>query len=141
MLFIHAAAVVATWITPLTWQVNMAVILLIVISLVSALHKHAFKIPLAMPVFGSPISHIVWDSEGDWQLIKLDGNITAASLLGTSYVNRQLLVLNFKIKARSWYSRYQTLVLLPDGVDSESFRRLCVRLRLVRNHLAESSPA
>lgn len=121
------------------WQIKVVIFLLVIINLYWVLYKRGVRVPYSTSLFGSLYCRIVWGSDNDWQLIKSDGNKYAASLLGSSYVHRQLLVLNFKINGKSWYNRYQTFVLLPDCVDADCFRRLCARLRLVRGRLVENS--
>lgn len=122
-----------------SWQVKVVISLLVVINLYGVFFKHGVRVPYSKSRFGDRYARIVWGSDNDWQLVKHNGKRYDAYLLGSSYVHRQLLVLNFKLRGKSWYNRYQTLILLPDSVDADCFRRLCVRLRLVRDRLVENS--
>lgn len=70
---------------------------------------------------------LVWRDEASWQLETARGERVEARLLGSSYVTPWLIVLNFRPQAggRAW-----PVVILPDSVDSTTFRRLGMKLRL-----------
>jgi hypothetical protein len=141
MLCIHVVTLLAMWMTLMAWQINTAIFLLVAIHFYWVLYKHGVRVPYSNLLFGDRYFRFVWGSDDDWQLTESDGSKYEACILGSSYVHRRLLVLNFRISCKPWYSRYQTLVLFPDSVDSDSFRRLCVRLQLVRGRYAENSLA
>lgn len=67
---------------------------------------------------------LVWGRDGDWLLIERGGRTPVCSLRPDSYVHPRLCLLNFAGERRG------SVVLLPDSLDSESFRRLRVRLGL-----------
>lgn len=79
---------------------------------------------------------LVLDSKGEWQLTMRDGSRYAATILPSSFVTPYLTILNCRLTGR-WlryaWQRYPWhhyhLVILPDAVDAESFRRLRVWLR------------
>ncbi len=66
------------------------------------------------------------DGQNKWLLQQADGEECAAELQPNSYIHPRLSVLNF----RNEYGKRQSLIVLPDGIDGESFRRLRVRLKL-----------
>lgn len=74
------------------------------------------------------VTELVWWDEDQWQLQTAAGESLDVRLLGTSYVNPWLIVLNFKPVegGRPW-----SVVILPDSVDSTTFRRLSVKLKLL----------
>lgn len=73
------------------------------------------------------VSTLIWQERDQWQLETVRGETVNAKLLGSSFVNPRLIVLNFKPEAggRMW-----PVVIMPDSVDSTTFRRLSVKLRL-----------
>lgn len=74
----------------------------------------------------------VWEEGSEWLLSQKNGRVLSAKLLPTSFFYPGLVVLNFKI-AESIWSR--SLVIFPDSLDGQSFRRLRVRLTLVKGKL------
>ena len=74
---------------------------------------------------------LVLDSKGEWQLMMRDGNRYVATILPSSFVTPCLTILNCSLSGR-WlrypWQQYH-IVILPDAVDAESFRRLRVWLR------------
>ncbi len=67
------------------------------------------------------------DGQNRWLLQQANGETFTAELLLNSYIHPWLCVLNF----RNQYGKRQSLVILPDRIDGESFRRLRVRLKLL----------
>ncbi len=67
------------------------------------------------------------DRQNEWLLQQADGEECAAELQPNSYIHPRLCVLNF----RNEYGKRQSLIVLPDGIDGEHFRRLRVRLKLI----------
>ena len=72
------------------------------------------------------------DSEGQWSLLcpnlyreKSQSEWVLAELLGNSFVSSWLVVLNFKGEGKRF-----TVILPADSLDSDTFRRLRVRLRV-----------
>lgn len=66
---------------------------------------------------------VVWRDDGRWELQTRDGRRLPVALLPDSYVHPWLTVLNFRGAARR-----RSVVLLPDSLDSQCYRRLRVRL-------------
>jgi hypothetical protein len=67
---------------------------------------------------------LVWLADGEWRLTERGGATRTGRLRWDSYVHPWLTVLNFTGARRC------SVVLLPDSLDPETFRRLRVRLGL-----------
>lgn len=72
------------------------------------------------------ILSLVWDDKGDWLLINGAQEELQASLLPSSYVHAQLIVLNFLLNGGG----RRTAILLRDSLDHKTYRDLLVRMRL-----------
>jgi len=91
----------------------------IVCSLVYALNGHVL-------MHGrNAITDLIWDSDGDWRLTMRDGKNHQAQLLKSSYLHNRLVILNFTVD-----SHRRSVILLPDTLDQDTFRRLRVRMQL-----------
>ncbi len=71
------------------------------------------------------VLRLTWTRHGDWRLVYADGVAQTAELQGDSYVHPWLVVLNFSLQPKGRAS----VVLFPDSLHEEDFRRLRVRLR------------
>ncbi|WP_455201660.1 protein YgfX [Kaarinaea lacus] len=80
----------------------------------------------------------VWDEADHWQLIDEHQQIYPAKLMPSTYVSAQLVVINLRLDNIPWYCRFRAIVLLPDNIDSESFRRLRIRLRWYSSQVQDS---
>lgn len=70
------------------------------------------------------VVHLTWTRHGDWRLTTADGTEHDADLQGDSYIHPWLVILNFRLaKGRT------SVVLFPDSLHEDDFRRLRVRLR------------
>ncbi len=74
------------------------------------------------------VANLVWQDQEQWQLETVQGETINAILLSSSFVNPCLIVLNFKpvTGGRMW-----PVVIMPDSLDSTTFRRLSMKLRLL----------
>ena len=68
---------------------------------------------------------LIWDRQGRWRLLRRDGTLLEAHLLPGAYVHPRLLLLPF----RSASGRRVSVLVVPDMVPGDVFRRLRVRLR------------
>jgi toxin CptA len=66
------------------------------------------------------------NSKGEWYLELNDGSVQEAVILPSSFVAPYLTVMNCSLTGR-WLQYH--IVILPDALDAESFRRLRVWLR------------
>ena len=73
------------------------------------------------------VINLIWQDQNQWQLDTAGGESLKAKLLGSSFVNPWLIVLNFKPEQGG---RMLPVVIMPDGVDSTTFRRLSAKLRM-----------
>jgi Membrane-bound toxin component of toxin-antitoxin system len=78
------------------------------------------------------IDSLVWEEGNRWRLTLRSGQETAASLRPFVFMQPWLVILHF----RRDDGRAARLVLLPDMLDRETFRRLRVRLLIDMKHLA-----
>jgi len=81
----------------------------------------------------------VWDENDQWLLSDKSQQTYRAQLLPTSYVHARLVVINLRLQDMAWYNRYRTIILLQDNIDSETFRRLRIRLRWYASQVPGSS--
>jgi len=78
------------------------------------------------------IHRLVWEADDDWTLWCNDSTELVGQLRPDSYESTLLVILRLQLEQGG----RRTLVLLPDMLDQQSFRRLRVRLRQAR--LADS---
>lgn len=115
----HGAAVGIVWVLALPVWAQITLTLGIGASLLHALNEQALLRGRRA------VKRLVWEKTGDWTLER-GGTQLRARLLGSSFVHPRLVILNFNLGGRSTCS-----VVLPwDGVDTQTFRRLRVRLGL-----------
>ena len=94
-------------------------------------------------LFRPPVTALHWHESGDWQLLVngaqgLDQSGVdsarqyqqgiAARLSPSSTVHPLLTIMNFYCEEQPWYRRRRAIVLLPDSLAVEDFRRLRVSL-------------
>jgi len=80
-----------------------------------------------------PPRRLVWESDGDWQLFFADASERTGQLRPDSYVSPWLVILRFKLVKGGRCS----VVIMPDMLDPQSFRRL--RVRLYQARLADAA--
>ena len=80
-----------------------------------------------------PPHRLVWQADGDWQLLFADASERTGQLGPDSYVSPWLVILRLKLEKSGRCS----VVILPDMLDPQSFRRL--RVRLYQTRLAETA--
>jgi toxin CptA len=124
LLFMHGGALLV--IPPLRLPVWLALLLSVAViaSLTYTLTTHALL------VSRRAIVQLIWDAEGKWTLLTLKGERLTAQLQPTTYLHPHLVILNFRL-GKLWERR--AVVLLPDSVDADTFRRLRVRLALTKH--------
>ena len=72
-------------------------------------------------------SLLLWRSDGIWELTLYDGSVQTAILHGPAFVHPALVIVPLYDEQRS---RCHRLVVVPDMVPPETFRRLRVRLNV-----------
>lgn len=130
--FAHLVAVVLLWPLTLPTAVKLTGSALLVVSLVFYLRRHAL---LRSP---DSVSGLELTGEMACVLETRGGERIACALLGSSFVAPYLTVLELKplkidgaVELRESWRRFfsRSVVILPDGIDPEEFRRLRVMLR------------
>jgi len=74
------------------------------------------------------ICRLVWEVDDDWTLWCNDSTELVGQLRPDSYESTWLVILRLRLQQGGW----RTVVILPDMLDRQSFRRLRVRLRQAR---------
>jgi toxin CptA len=116
----HLASLALLWITPLPSGVQFAASLLLLASGLFYLRRDCL---LLAP--GSIVS-LRFDQEGACSYQARGGEWFEATLLGSSLVTPWLSVLNFKPETSRGM---RSVVLFPDSIDAEDYRKLRVLLR------------
>ena len=115
----HGLAVVIALVLPISWPVRLALVLLIAVSMGWNILTHVWpRTPWA-------VREALLGGDG-WEITLGTGARLPAKLAPSTFVGTWLMVLNFR--CHRWPRR--SLVLLPDGVDPQTRRRLRARLRL-----------
>lgn len=130
LITLHGGALVWLALTPWAWWIKIIVAVGIAASLVDTFRTHAAQ--RGKRAIVSLIGH----SDGRWSLRMATGEEYIACLLPCAYVHPRLVILQFRAEGSRW--RRYTLVLLRGAVDTNTFRRLRVRLNL---HADADSPA
>ena len=80
-----------------------------------------------------PPHRLVWQADGDWQLFFAEASERTGQLRPDSYVSPWLVILRFKLEKGGRCG----VVIMPDMLDPQSFRRL--RVRLYQARLADAA--
>jgi len=127
LMVVHVGAIASVFILPVSVLLKLIIVVPVLVNLWRTLNQVLLKQRTAVHQF-------VWGADDDWTLITGDGQAKKAKLLATSYVQSWMTVLNFDVGQRF---RPYSVVLLPDAIDPDVFRRLRVRLTLVKYSLLE----
>lgn len=120
ILISYGGASLLLWLTPLWWVLKLLLTLLLLGDGRRQLRRHVWYRPPAA------IQELIWKEDGRW-VRPGAGTIQDTELtLKQSFVHPRLVVLNFA--AGRW--RTNSVVILPDALDRDTFRRLRVRLRV-----------
>ncbi len=109
------------WLFDLPLFVKVVVAAGMLAGLVLHLRRHLFR------SCRRAVAHLVWKEGEEWLLETCKGEVVMAKLLNTSFVSPWLILLNFKPSTGGWT---WPVLIMPDNVDSTSFRRLCAKLRM-----------
>jgi toxin CptA len=117
---VHVAAAVLLWIVPVPVTVKAALTLAVAVSLIYFMARdaalHAARSIVALEL----------REDGGIACQTRNGAWLECVLLGSSYVSPGMTVVN--LQARGWLG-YRRVILVPDNVDAEDFRRLRTWLR------------
>ncbi len=77
---------------------------------------------------------LVWQSDGNWQIESSHGQVSAAGLCPDSWLSAWLVILRLRLEN----GRRISIPILPDSLETDTFRRL--RSRLSQARFAEREP-
>ena len=112
----HVLTFSVLWLLPVHALFILLFLPLLIASIYRSLKKHVFE--------RHRIHEVICDSDSDWKLFIGGSREVYADLQANSYRHPFISILNFKTEDRKKYS----VILLPDSVDKESFRKLRVLL-------------
>ena len=118
VIFTHGGAIICLLLSLPFWMGALAAIG-IVYSLVYSLNRHVLM------TVDDAITELTWESNGEWLVVMRNGTRLSAQLLQSAYLHARLVILNFALNGRN-----RSVILLPDTLDPDTFRRLRVRLQL-----------
>ena len=118
IIVIHLGAMLALCVTDLHWLLNTLVTLVITASLVRELLIHVVQKHPDAPV------QLLLTAESEWWLTTCSGRDISVQLMPAAFVHPLFTVLPFQ----GGDKRY-SVILTPDVMDKDLFRRLRVRLR------------
>lgn len=121
ILFMYLGAFYWLWAFDLNVWLKLIVLAALMIGLINHTGQYLFK------KTKRAVTQLVWQDQDLWLLNTATGETIMAELSGSSFVNPWLIVLNFKPEQGG---RMLSVVIMPDSVDSTTFRRLSVKLRL-----------
>jgi toxin CptA len=109
------------WLFDLDFLIKLVAFIAVSVGLVVHLRQYLFRNSRRA------VMNMIWEERDQWQLETTTGEIISAKLQGSSYVNPWLIVLNFRPEEGGGMV---SVVVMPDSVDSTTFRRLSVKLRV-----------
>ena len=117
---IHLVAFIVVLLQPLGSLAKAALATGVVMSAALTMRRHLL-------FMGASIVALTLKSDGTFLLRLADSEVEKGELLPGAFVHPQLTVLVFRLLQKK---RRRVLLLTPDNVDPEAFRRLRVRLRV-----------
>lgn len=127
VLYAGGAACLAYTDVPMALRVPAAVLVLIAGARCLACH--------ALPRAAHAIVLVLWDRQGQWRLLQRNGVLLDAWLEHGAYSHPALLVLPLRVRG----GRRVRVLVVPDRVAGDDFRRFRVRLRCGPNRSPRSS--
>ncbi|RMD71251.1 MAG: hypothetical protein D6819_02210 [Gammaproteobacteria bacterium] len=119
LLLLHGGALLA--LAPLPWPPWLVLLVSagVIASLFHSLRRYALLLDPASVV------ELLWEEDGSWHLLTAQGEEVRARLAGAaSYAH--LVVLSFRLEGDGG----RAVVILPDALDVQSFRRLRMHLSM-----------
>lgn len=118
-ILLHVICLITAWVNSLT------LIIKIVLSSVIGVSFSFLLLKNSLYKADNTIDSLILNSEDHWQVMMLDGAVYPAILESNLFVHPWLTVISL-----SFYNRRQYFVFTPEVLDSDTFRRLRVRLRM-----------
>jgi hypothetical protein len=119
LIVIHGIAVAAIGISQINSALKLLLLLPLAFSLVRGLQFHAWR-----SAASTVVELVLREASGELELLYGNGHRTTATLDGSSTVLHWLMALRLRHEKRCL-----SLFLLPDMLDTESWRRLAMLLR------------
>lgn len=120
-ILIHAGAIIILfWLTIPLW-LKIFLFIACVASFIYIITLQAWRINPKAIICCWP------ENNKNWLLQDRRGNVFAMQLLGSSICTVHFVLLNFKSVANKWL--WRSVVILPDAMDKDDFRKLRVLLR------------
>ncbi|HKJ10057.1 MAG TPA: protein YgfX [Gammaproteobacteria bacterium] len=117
LFFLHALALVAAWTAPLAWPVKLVLTAAVLIGGWRELRRQR-------GVRDATLLRIVWGADGTWS-VRVNGRWQSARLEPDVHEHPLLVVLPLRTED----GRVRRIVIAPDAIDADSYRRLRVRIR------------
>ena len=117
---VHGSAVIVVFLLDPSFWLLLVAITVLVCSLTANLGRHASR------NHPQAIERIVWSTDQQWYLYTADRNRYSAILLPPAYVQSYAVILSFRTDT----GQTSHVLLIPDMLTSEAFRKLRVRLQL-----------
>lgn len=115
---VHLGAVIALFAADLHWTAQCILMFMVIASLIHALLSYILQKHRDTPV------QLLLTAGAEWWLTCVSGQTFAVQLMPAAFVHPLLTVLSFQGN-----ERHYSVILTPDVVDADMFRRLRVRLR------------
>jgi toxin CptA len=112
----HLLAVMILWSLPLRWTMQSSISAVVIVSAALSL-RHAMR---------PQVVALRVNVKGELFIQQCDGDWLEATLLGSSFVAPYLTILNLRLSNKRWP---QHVLLMPDVVQADAFRRLRVWLK------------
>lgn len=115
------------FVTYAIWQCQVADYYKILLNLVGLGYSVYLIQRYALLIKPSSIVHLGYDQQA-WNLVNRRGDNATVDLLAGSYVSRYFIQLNFK---DNMHQKRHVVLLMPDSIGVDNFRRLRVLLQMV----------
>ncbi len=122
LLIMYLGAFYWLWVFELNALIKLILLTALIVGFIYHARQYLFK------TSKRAVKSMIWQEQDQWRLETATGDTINARLMGSSFVNPWLIVLNFKPEQGG---RMLPAVVMPDSVDSTTFRRLSVKLRML----------
>ena len=127
---LFAGAVTLPWLLEIALLLKAGITMVVVASFVVSLLKQGWLtgVESRLGIASRFINGLVYTADGEWQLTYGDGRMLEAELSASTTVHPKLATLNFNLRDQPRFRTRSSLVILPDALSVEDFRRLRVLL-------------
>lgn len=117
LFLLHALALAAAWTAPLSWLVKAVLTAAVLIGGWRELRRQR-------GVRDGMLLRVIWGADGTWNVC-VNGQWQSASLEPDVHEHPLLVILPLRTEE----GRVRRIVIAPDAIDADSYRRLRVRIR------------